>query len=133
MLSLSTGLFTKGHAVSEMRWGMCEMIVAGAEAGPRGPAHLWGVVLAGGGGVRLRALTQRICGDDRPKQYVPVFGARTLLRQTLDRVALGIPLLRTAVVTLRSHAPYFAHQWAGSEPPHVLVQPADREIGRAHV
>ena len=32
--------------------------------------HLWGVVLAGGGGVRLRALALRICGDDRPKQYV---------------------------------------------------------------
>ncbi len=88
--------------------------------------HLWGVVLAGGGGARLKALAQRICGDDRPKQYVPVLGARTLLRQTLDRVALGIPSLRTAVVTLRSHAQYFTGQWAGSEPPHVLVQPADR-------
>ena len=90
-------------------------------------SHLWGVVLAGGGGVRLKALAQRICGDDRPKQYVPVFGARTLLRQTLDRVVLGIPPLRTVVVTLRSHARYFAGQWAGpGPPPHVLVQPADR-------
>jgi len=88
--------------------------------------HLWGVVLAGGGGVRLKALARRICGDDRPKQYVPVLGDRTLLRQTLDRVALGIAPGRTAVVTLRSHARYFAGQWAGPEPPHVLVQPADR-------
>ena len=83
--------------------------------------HLWGVVLAGGGGVRLRALAQRICGDDRPKQYVPVLGDRTLLRQTLDRVALGIPAVRTAVVTLRSHAPYFAEQWAGPDPPALLM------------
>jgi mannose-1-phosphate guanylyltransferase len=30
------------------------------------------------------------------------------------------------VVTLRSHAPYFAEQWAGADPPHVLVQPTDR-------
>ena len=88
--------------------------------------HLWAVVLAGGGGMRLKSLAQRICGDDRPKQYVPVLGDRTLLRQTLDRVALGIPSVRTAVVTLRSHAPYFAEQWAGPEPPHMLVQPADR-------
>ena len=50
--------------------------------------HLWGVVLAGGEGVRLRALSRRICGDERPKQYVPVLGDRTLLGQTLDRVAL---------------------------------------------
>jgi mannose-1-phosphate guanylyltransferase len=88
--------------------------------------HVWAIVLAGGGGVRLQSLTQRICGDDRPKQYVPVLGDRTLLRQTLDRVALGIPSVRTAVVTLRSHAPYFAKNWAGSAPPSVLVQPADR-------
>ena len=88
--------------------------------------HLWGVVLAGGGGVRLKALARRICGDDRPKQYGAVLGYRTLLRQTLDRVALGIPSVRTAVVTLRSHAPYFAEQWAGPAPPHMLVQPADR-------
>lgn len=89
-------------------------------------AHLWGIVLAGGEGVRLRALSRRICGDERPKQYVPVLGDRTLLGQTLDRVALGIPARQTAVVTLRSHARYFAEQWAGPEPPHMLVQPADR-------
>lgn len=41
---------------------------------------LWGIVLAGGTGLRLKPLAQRICGDDRPKQYVPVLGDRTLLR-----------------------------------------------------
>ena len=34
-------------------------------------SQLWGVVLSGGGGARLKSLAQRICGDDRPKQYVP--------------------------------------------------------------
>jgi mannose-1-phosphate guanylyltransferase len=34
--------------------------------------HLWGVVLSGGEGTRLKALARRICGDERPKQYVPV-------------------------------------------------------------
>jgi len=32
--------------------------------------------------VRLKALTRQICGDERPKQYVPIYGNRTLLRQT---------------------------------------------------
>lgn len=45
---------------------------------------------------------------------------------TLDRVALGVPSIRTTVVTLRSHAPYFPEQWAGPEPPHMLIQPSDR-------
>ena len=93
---------------------------------PRSLGQLWGIVLAGGEGVRLRSLARRVCGDERPKQYVPVLGDRTLLGQTLDRVALGIPSCRTAVVTLRSHAGYFAERWAGSKPPAVLVQPADR-------
>jgi len=27
----------------------------------------WGVILAGGDGVRLRSMTRNIAGDDRPK------------------------------------------------------------------
>ena len=98
---------------------------------PAAPSHgqLWGIVLAGGEGVRLRPLARRVCGDDRPKQYVPLFGDRTLLRQTLDRVALGIPPTRTAVVTLRSHAGYFTERSGAPRPRHVLVQPADRGTG----
>ena len=88
--------------------------------------HLWGVVLSGGEGVRLKTLARRICGDERPKQYVPIFGNRTLLRQTLDRAALRIRSSQTAVVTLRSHSRFFVEQWAGSEPPRVLMQPTDR-------
>jgi len=82
--------------------------------------------LSGGEGVRLKALARRICGDERPKQYVPVFGDRTLLRQTLDRVALRIRPSQTAVVTLRSHSRFFVEHWAGPEPPRVLTQPTDR-------
>ncbi len=100
--------------------------IAGVEPAAPSQGQLWGIVLAGGEGVRLRSLARRVCGDDRPKQYLPLFGDRTLLHQTLERVALGIPPARTAVVTLRSHAGYFAEQPRGSRPPHVLVQPADR-------
>ena len=70
---------------------------AGVKSAVPSQGQLWGIVLAGGEGVRLRALVRRVCADDRPKQYVPLFGDRTLLQQTLDRVALGIPPNRTAV------------------------------------
>jgi mannose-1-phosphate guanylyltransferase len=83
-------------------------------------------VLAGGEGVRLRALTRRICGDQRPKQYVPVFEGRSLLDQTLDRTGRLVPRSRTVVVTLRSHSRYLSGQFAGSGSPHVLAQPDDR-------
>ena len=103
-----------------------EIGTGGEEGEMRVEPHLWGVVLSGGEGVRLKALARRICGDERPKQYVPVFGDRTLLRQTLDRVALRIRPSRTAVVTLRSHSRFFVEHWAGPEPPRVLTQPTDR-------
>jgi hypothetical protein len=45
-----------------------------------GPSRVWGVILAGGEGVRLRSLTRSLCGDERPKQYATLLGARSLLR-----------------------------------------------------
>jgi len=55
---------------------------------PREKGSLCGIVLAGGEGLRLRPLTRRLYGDERPKQYAAVVGARSMLRQTLDRVRL---------------------------------------------
>ncbi len=48
---------------------------------PRRPSRRnrrWGVILAGGDGLRLRPLTKLICGDDRPKQFCPLLGDSTL-------------------------------------------------------
>ena len=87
---------------------------------------LWAIVLAGGEGVRLRSLTRRLYGDDRPKQYAALVGARSLLRQTLDRIGALIPPERTVVVTLASHAPYVEAELRGADRPHVLAQPCDR-------
>jgi len=88
--------------------------------------QFWAIVLAGGEGTRLRPLTDRICGDRRPKQYVSLFESRSLLDQTLDRVSLLVPPTRTVVVTLQSHSPYYSRQFAAAGSPHVLVQPDDR-------
>lgn len=89
-------------------------------------------MLAGGEGTRLRPLVRRVWGEDRPKQYVPLLGPRSLLRQTLDRVALRVPVSRTVVVTVRAHTAYIAQEFNGtSEPPYVLVQPGDRGTAAA--
>lgn len=87
---------------------------------------LWAIVLAGGQGLRLRSVTRRLYGDDRPKQYAALVGARSLLRQTLDRIGALIPPERTVVVTLASHAPYAEAELEGADRPHVLAQPCDR-------
>ena len=45
----------------------------------------WGMILAGGDGARLRSLTRRIAGDERPKQFCRLLGEKTLLEQTRRR------------------------------------------------
>jgi mannose-1-phosphate guanylyltransferase len=107
-------------------------MIAEASLRPRGAVdgdaarHLWAIVLAGGEGVRLRALTRLIYGVERPKQYAALLGSRSLLRQTLDRVALLVPPDRTVVVTVRGHARYMQGELTGPRAPRVLIQPEDR-------
>jgi mannose-1-phosphate guanylyltransferase len=96
-------------------------------AGPAttGCGSLWAIVLAGGEGIRLRPLVRLVCGDERPKQFAPLLGGRSLLEGTLDRVALGVPRERTVVVGVRHHAAYLRE--AGDPMGcHLLLQPESR-------
>jgi mannose-1-phosphate guanylyltransferase len=91
--------------------------------------RLWSVVLAGGEGLRLRPLVERIHPDGRPKQYAVLVGSRSLLRQTLDRSALTVPPERTVVVTTRAHQPFYSTELGGgphARGPIAIVQPRDR-------
>jgi mannose-1-phosphate guanylyltransferase len=86
----------------------------------------WAVILAGGDGTRLRSLTRKIAGDERPKQFCSVLGKRTLLEETRSRVALEIARERTLYVVNRLHEPYYA-PILGDEPARNLaVQPSNR-------
>ena len=97
-----------------------------------GPPHAWGVVLAGGKGMRLRGLTRHLYGEDRPKQYAVLTGLKSLLRQTLDRVSLLIPPEKTIVVTMAGQGSYMSAELRHESPvPHVLEQPKDRGTAAA--
>src|SRR5262249_49476548 len=89
--------------------------------------RLWAVVLAGGEGLRLRPLIERLYGQPRPKQFASLVGSRSLLRQTLDRVQLVAPGDRTVVVGLRDHGAYMAELTDSASVGHVLLQPEDRD------
>jgi len=66
-------------------------------------AHACAVVLAGGEGIRLRSLTRTIVGDDRPKQYVPLISADSLLPDpNRASVPPGEPVEGLAAVAARS-------------------------------
>jgi mannose-1-phosphate guanylyltransferase len=90
-------------------------------------AHPWAVVLAGGEGTRLRSVTRAIVGDDRPKQYVPLVGSDSLLRQTLARAARLSPRGRTVVVSRESHAGWLARELGAHRGSKVLLQPENRD------
>ena len=74
----------------------------------------------------ILAQQKQLYGEVRPKQYAVLAGSTSLLRQTLDRVALVIPPPRTVVVTMASHARYLEAELTGLPDAHVLSQPSDR-------
>lgn len=89
-------------------------------------AHQWGVILAGGEGVRLRSLTRLISGDDRPKQFCPITRGRSLLAQTRLRIAPLIPQDRTLLVLLKSHEDFYTTELSNVAPRQMAVQPRNR-------
>lgn len=90
----------------------------------------WAVILAGGDGVRLRALTRRIAGDERPKQFCRILSRHTLLEQTRRRAALVVPPERIVAVVTRAHERFYAPLLADT-PGRVAVQPENRDTAAA--
>lgn len=86
----------------------------------------WAVILAGGDGTRLRSMTRAISGDDRPKQFVPIIGGRTLLDQTRERVALCAPVQRTLLVLTETHRRFYEPLAKTSSRDLLVVQPINK-------
>jgi mannose-1-phosphate guanylyltransferase len=91
----------------------------------------WAIVLAGGDGTRLRSLTRRIVGDSRPKQFCRIFGGRTLLRQTRDRIEPLFRRDRTLFVVTKAHASFYAEELRDTEDARILAQNQNRGTGIA--
>src|SRR5579862_3784175 len=90
------------------------------------PGHLWAVVLAGGDGIRLRDLTMRIVGDDRPKQFCPIVGAESLLRQTRARLDPLFSGDRQVFVVSYAHERYYSKELADAKDSLIIEQPMNR-------
>lgn len=86
----------------------------------------WVVILAGGDGTRLKPLTRKITGDERPKQFCRILEGKNLLEKTRRRTALQISPERTFVVVNGLHNPYYEPILADAPTSHLVVQPSNR-------
>jgi mannose-1-phosphate guanylyltransferase len=97
----------------------------------RNDQHAWAVILAGGEGTRLQALTRVISGDSRPKQFCPIFDDQTLLTQTRERLAKAISRERTLFVVVKPHERFYSDELSGVEPTRMIVQPSNKGTAAA--
>ncbi len=86
----------------------------------------WAIVLAGGEGTRLQSLTRKIEGDSRPKQFSRIFGSRTLLGHTRERLRPVFDDDRVLFVVNQDHQRFYRNELAKVERANILEQPANR-------
>jgi len=91
----------------------------------------WAIVLAGGDGTRLQGLTSKIDGDPRPKQFSRIFGDRSLLGHTRERLKPIFGDNRLRFVVTKDHENFYKEELADIDPSRVLEQPANRGTGVA--
>lgn len=88
---------------------------------------LWGTILAGGEGERLKEFVSEQFGSPIPKQFCVFGGRRSMLERTIRRAQLLIPPERLVVVGTAHHAAHLVRHLSESPPGTVLLQPANRD------
>ena len=86
----------------------------------------WAVILAGGDGIRLQPLTWLVCGDNRPKQFCPIFGGESLLAETRNRIARVVSPERTLLVLRKDHERFYTAELGGIEAARLVIQPENK-------
>jgi mannose-1-phosphate guanylyltransferase len=91
---------------------------------------LWALILAGGDGRRLGALTTTIDGVSTPKQYCSLNGGPSLLQLSLQRALRLVPRERILVIVTEPHRRWWERQLADLLPrSNIVVQPCNRGTG----
>lgn len=84
--------------------------------------RLYAIIMAGGVGSRLWPRSRLAT----PKQFLDLFGSRTMLQETVDRIEPLIPLERVLVVTGEEHAETVRNQVPDLPGENILIEPGPR-------
>ena len=84
--------------------------------------RLYALILSGGAGTRLWPLSRKAM----PKQFLDLVGERTLLQDTVDRIAEIIPTERTFAVAPPEHRALIHEQLPELRADHLVVEPYPR-------
>lgn len=83
---------------------------------------MYALILAGGSGTRLWPYSRSL----RPKQFLSIGGARTMLQETVDRILPIIPPERVFVATGAVYADLVAEQLPDLSRDNILIEPCGR-------
>lgn len=81
------------------------------------------MIMAGGGGTRFWPRSR----NSRPKQFLSFAGDRTLLQETVDRIAPQVPPERTWVITGEAYVQSTAEQLPELPASHIIGEPCRRD------
>jgi mannose-1-phosphate guanylyltransferase len=91
--------------------------------------NVWVVVLAGGDGRRLGALTTNANGISTPKQFCSLNGGRSLLQLSLQRASRVVPRERIVPVVTEAHRRWWEPSLFSLRRSTVVVEPSNRGTG----
>jgi len=93
--------------------------------------NVWALILAGGDGSRLRALTTKPCGTAVPKQFCSLDGERSLLEDAIHRASNLVAPERICTVVAQQHRQWWSEIRELTRLPHrnLIVQPRNRGTG----